>query len=176
MSKLTFAGWLKIQINHMSDTSTLSLSNLAQIADESQPRLYPFILCYAIETNAVKHLFKCVSDKDILTEYEAVARISNGKSLVALSQTKRKKLPWSYNKLLASWDAAYNMPKTVNDSKKLRWRTSKKLQNDKRISNACVYKALGLNKGNVNAYLKYGDTSKVSLDNATAIMKYLYAA
>ena len=34
---------------------------------------------------------------------------------------------------------------------------------------------LGLNRGNVNAYMKHGDVSKMSLQNATRIMKYLMA-
>ena len=66
-------------------------------------------------------------------------------------------------------------PETQAESKRLRWEKSRQLQLQKGVSVARICNELGLNRGNVNAYMKHGDVSKMSLQNATRIMKYLMA-
>ena len=51
----------------------------------------------------------------------------------------------------------------------------KYLQQEKNVSTYRVYTDLGLNHGNVNAYLKYGDISNVSLEVAEKVLEYLAA-
>ena len=43
----------------------------------------------------------------------------------------------------------------------------------KNMSNYRIYKELNLNPGNANAFLKYGDVSKVSLDTARKILAFV---
>ena len=50
-----------------------------------------------------------------------------------------------------------------------------KLQKEKNISNYRIYKDLELNPGNINAYLKHGDPSKLSLATARKTLDYLEA-
>ena len=47
------------------------------------------------------------------------------------------------------------------------------LQQEKRITNYAVYKALKLNPGNANAFLKNGDVSKLSLDTVRRILEFV---
>ena len=47
------------------------------------------------------------------------------------------------------------------------------LQQEKEITNYAVYKALNLNPGNTNAFLKNGDVSKLSLDTVRRILEYV---
>jgi hypothetical protein len=47
------------------------------------------------------------------------------------------------------------------------------LQKPKVVSNYRLYSDLRLNPGNFNAWLKYGDPNKVSLDTARRTVKYL---
>ena len=92
----------------------------------------------------------------------------------ALSGQYDDSLPREYGKFLTSYRVSYNRPETVKDSKCMRWERSCALQLEKGVTTADIYRALGLNAGNVNAYLKHGDTDKVSLQNAADIMNYLY--
>ena len=48
-------------------------------------------------------------------------------------------------------------------------------QSQKGITNYRVYKALNLNPGNINAYLKNCDTSKVSLDTVRNVLAFVNA-
>ena len=43
----------------------------------------------------------------------------------------------------------------------------------KSVSNYRIYKEMNLNPGNVNAFLKNEDTSKVSLDTARKILAFV---
>lgn len=47
------------------------------------------------------------------------------------------------------------------------------LQQEKEITNYAVYKALNLNPGNANAFLKNGDVSKLSLDTVRRILEFV---
>ncbi len=47
------------------------------------------------------------------------------------------------------------------------------LQQEKRITNYAIYKALKLNPGNANAFLKNGDVSKLSLDTVRRILEFV---
>ena len=47
------------------------------------------------------------------------------------------------------------------------------LQQEKGITNYAVYKALKLNPGNANAFLKNGDVSKLSLDTVRCILEFV---
>ena len=48
-------------------------------------------------------------------------------------------------------------------------------QSQKGITNYRVYKSLNLNPGNLNAYLKNCDTSKVSLDTVRNVLAFVNA-
>ena len=47
------------------------------------------------------------------------------------------------------------------------------LQQEKGITNYAIYKSLKLNPGNVNAFLKNGDVSKLSLDTVRCILEFV---
>ena len=47
------------------------------------------------------------------------------------------------------------------------------LQQERSITNYRLYTDLNLNPGNLNAWLKHGDSSKISLANARRVMHYL---
>jgi len=47
------------------------------------------------------------------------------------------------------------------------------LKEKKGVSNYRIYKDLGLNSGNANAFIKNGDTSKVAVNTAERMLEYL---
>ena len=67
----------------------------------------------------------------------------------------------------------------VNRTRQWRWLETQKFSNasvidlqKKKLTNYRLYTDLKLNPGNVNAWLKHNDSSKMSLDCARQIYKY----
>jgi hypothetical protein len=159
----------------MSGEKTISVNKLADYLQEDNPRLAEPLLLYAMETGIARRLFGRIRDEEILAEYRAVIGICKERSILALDETERESLPWGYQKLLATWKSVEEKNKRVVRSKKMRLEKTLELMESRNVNNAQIYHALDLNPGNTNAYLKHGDVSKFSLENATKIMKYLYA-
>jgi hypothetical protein len=175
MSTITFVGWLKSELSRMSGGGPLRLKRLVNLAQIEIPRLAPLLLFYAIETDRVDHLLAAVDDEELGNEYREVLVLCKGRKFNALPDTIQNRLPWSYRKLIASWKAVRDKNSNRSHSKELRLNRTLALKEEKGVTNAQIYQTLGLNPGNVNAYLKHRDVSKVSLETATNIMKYLYA-
>jgi len=175
MSRLTFLGWLKLELERMSGLKTIGIHKLAVLAQEDNSRIAEPLLLFAIETNSTSRLMSYIDESQIKQEYLDVIGLCSDKSILQLSKAAEEALPWSYRKLLSNWRAADNRAQHIEDSKRMRLERSLQLMKEKNVSNAQVYQALNLNRGNTNAYFKHKDTSKLSLDNSTRIMKYLYA-
>jgi len=176
MSRITFSGWLKLELVRMSGRKTVSIHKLAVLSQEDNPRLAEPLLLFAMETGTVPRLMSHTKDQQTEEEYRQVLAVCGDRSITTLNGEQRDALPWGYKKLLESWQAAEERPQHIEESKRMRLDRSLQLMREKGVSNAQVYHALNLNPGNTNAYFKHGDTSKVSLENATKIMKYLYMA
>ncbi|MDR2714586.1 MAG: hypothetical protein LBB42_03545 [Coriobacteriales bacterium] len=177
MRRPVFARWIRRELLSLANTETFSLRKLAAAAQNDNPRLAEPLLLYAHATNKTKRLLEFIYKKEIFSSYETVLALVKERNLetLALDKHSADKLPKEYRKFLTSYRAAYQKPENNNKSKQLRWERSKALQLEKGVSTAEVYNALALNAGNVNAYLKHGALDKLSLENATAVMKYLYS-
>ena len=176
MRRPVFNRWIKRQVLEIAGTDSFSLRKLAATAQKENPRLIEPLLLYSITAGQVGRLISFMYKDGVLESYKSVLPILQGIDLeeAALSGQLDDSLPREYGKFLKSYRASYNRPETTKDSKRMRWERSRILQLEKGISTADIYRALGLNAGNVNAYLKHGDTDKVSLQNATDIMNYLH--
>lgn len=178
MRRPTFERWIAREIQHLSGSDSLNLRKLAAMAQDSTPRLVEPLFLYAFETGKIEALLDYLWRDDVRASYKYVLEMledQDSMQATALSEGGLGLLPRDYSKHLASFRAAYNRPETDAESKRMRWERSRDLQLKKGISNADIYNALGLNPGNVNAYMKHGALDKVSLQNSTDIMKYLYA-
>ncbi|NCB52171.1 MAG: hypothetical protein EOM54_09860 [Clostridia bacterium] len=82
-------------------------------------------------------------------------------------------MPEEYKKVWRSYLNKKNRLQNDNHTKDLMRNKVVKLQKAKGVSNYRLYADLGLNPGNFNAWLKYGDPNKVSLDTARRTVKYL---
>lgn len=178
MRRPTLNRWLKKEILILSAERRFSLRRLAALAQNEQPRLAAPLFLYCYETESLETLYGFVYDPETMTQYRIVESMLDGKNLsnVALDANIPDGLPRDYSKHLTSFAAAYHAPETAAESKRLRWERSHALQLEKGIPTAQIYRALGMNPGNVNAYMKHGDIGKVSLEGATAIMRYLISA
>ena len=176
MRRPVFSRWIKKQVLEIADTESINLRKLAAAAQKEKPRLVEPLLLYAVAVGHVDRLIGFIYRDNVRESYEKVLAVISGIDLeeAARSGQSDDSLPREYGKFLASYRASYKWPETVKDSKRMRWERSRALQLEKGVSAAEIYRALGLNAGNVNAYLKHGDTDKISLQHATDIMDYLY--
>ena len=78
-----------------------------------------------------------------------------------------------YFKVYASYAAERATAERENRLKILMRDRAVELKEEKHISGYKIYKTLGLNPGNANAYLKHGDASKVSLATARRILDFV---
>lgn len=81
-------------------------------------------------------------------------------------------LPEGYRKVWRSYCSVRDAALADNDTKELIHRRVLELQQKKKLTNYRIYTDLKLNPGNVNAWLKHNDSSKMSLDCARQIYKY----
>ena len=177
MRRPVFERWIRRELLSLANTDSFSLRKLAASAQNDNPRLAEPLLLYAYATNQIKRLLELIYKEEVLTSYKEILALLKEKNLKVLALDKRssEKLPKEYRKFMTSYRSAYQKPESNNKSKQLRWERSRLLQLEKGVNTAEIYHALALNAGNVNAYLKHGALDKLSLENATAVMKYLYS-
>jgi len=177
MRRPTLERWIKRQILSLAKTESFNMRKLAASAQDENPRLAEPLLLYAYATGKTERLLSFVWKGDLRCSYEDALNAIAGRDLTdtALNRRSVDGLTREYRKFLTSYRIAYRKPESNNESKQLRWERSRTLQLQKGVSTAEIYQSLGLNAGNVNAYLKHGALDRISLQNATDIMKYLFA-
>jgi len=173
MRKLSFKGFLARYLQELSGQSSLRLSHLARQAASENPRLRESLLLYAAVVGSTRTLLAALQEGRLKREYSRLLSLGN---LEYLLQSDDQRLPDRYRKVYRSYLSVCDRQSADNHTKQLMWQKVKKLQNEKRVSNYRVYTDLQLNPGNANAFLKHGDTSKLSLNTAREVLHYLEAA
>jgi hypothetical protein len=130
---------------------------------------------YAIATKRIEKLRRYIYNETWMDEFTMVEKNLRTGDFNNLSDTDMNRIPERYRKAIKSYQAAYNKINVRNSSKHMRWEKTVKLQKMKGVSNADIYRGLGLDAGNINAYLKNGDVDRISLSTATEIMNHLIA-
>jgi hypothetical protein len=176
MRRPTFGRWIRRLILDLANTDSFNIRKLTAAAQKDKPRLTAPLFFYAYDHGTIDKLLELIWKDDLRRTYKEVLTLLHGAELTTIALKKRDaaNLPAEYLKILNSYRAAYNKNETTKASKKMRWEKSHALQLEKGVNTAEIYHALGLNAGNVNDYLKHGSLDKVSLENATSIMKFLY--
>jgi len=175
MRRPNFRGWVTRELAYLSGENTLNLRRLAYLAQTSEPRLRERLILYAIATTQTERLKSYLFRENMINELDELTGILTGHDFDDPEGFEATNLPPRYRKALISFKSAYARIDTRNDSKRLRWEKSIQLQKEKGVSNARIAQDLSLDPGNVNSYLKHGATERLSLQNATRIMKYLYS-
>lgn len=177
MRRPSLARWLKRHILHLTGGSAFSMRRAAAAAQGNAPRAAAPLLLLAVEEGRLASLMGFVYREDVRQSFTEAAQALEGTDLerAALSGVPIAGLTREYQKHLDSFRADYFAPETRAESKRIRLVRSRALQLEKGVPTSQVCAVLGLNRGNVNDYLKNGSLEKVSLENADAIMKYLAA-
>lgn len=157
MREITFKGYLQKQLCVLSDCNSKSLYKFARLA-EHNARLRDALCVYL-------HFYASEKLKSQLRK-----RFDYLKPLSALNP---EQLTQSQSEYKTIYENFLNQKNAKQNDDKLKAMMQKKIvevQMEKGITNYRIYKALDLNPGNVNAFLKYGDVSKVGVNTARKIL------
>lgn len=163
MTKISFKGWLAGEIRILAPGEELRPASLARAA-EANPRLTEYAVLYLLETGR---------------EAPAGSILSSDRSKLAYSYMQggsfsdEESVPQRYRKTLASWRARRDRSALTAESKASRLAANVRLKERTGSRVAQMSRDLGINKGNLNAYFKYEDPSKLSLETATRVFRYL---
>ena len=108
----------------------------------------------------------------IAAEYERLSNRYSLEQMLVLLEKQSSELPEGYWKVWRSYCSVRDSALADNDTKELIHRWVLELQQKKKLTNYRLYTDLKLTPGNVNAWLKHNDSSKMSLDCARQIYKY----
>ena len=171
MRKLTFEGFLKQYVAELSGVQTASVHKLADRMAEN-PRLKEPLFLYALTLDKVDLLLRYTVNSAVVAEYERLSDRYSLAQMLLLLEKQSPELPEGYRKVWRSYCSVRDAVLADNDTKELIHRRVLELQQEKKLTNYRIYTDLRLNPGNVNAWLKHNDSSKMSLDCARQIYKY----
>ncbi len=176
MMRLTFEGFLGSYVKYLSGENTLALPRLVRLLS-TEPRLVEPLVLWAVTTGRGGRLAWLVKDDDALaSEVGLVGRLASEGRLESVLDSADPLLRPEYSKVRRSYVARRNAP--ARDARlKLDARARVlTLMAEKGMSQYRMAKDLGLNPGNLNAFLVQGDSRKLGLDKAYALVRYLEAA
>ena len=164
MRELTFKGYLQQQLCELSDCNSKSLYKFARLA-ESNARLKNVLCLYLadfVPENLKNQL--CKRFPYVAIECER------------LSGVPHEQLGESLSEYVTIYENYLNRKNTKANEDKIKALMQKRiveLQEEKGITNYRIYKSLNLNPGNVNAFLKNGDVSKMGLNTVRKILEFV---
>ncbi len=171
MRKLTFEGFLKQYVAELAGVQTASVHKLADCLDEN-PRLKEPLFLYALAFDKVDLLLRYTVNSAVVAEYERLSDRYSLAQMLLLLENQSPELPEGYLKVWCSYCSVRDAALADNGTKELIHRRVLELQQKKKLTNYRLYKDLKLNPGNVNAWLKHNDSSKMSLDCARKTYQY----
>jgi len=172
MRALTLHGFLSQYVRDLSPTDTGSLYKLSKEA-AANPRLREPLFLYAVSSNKADLLLQATKDDQLNAEYANMLASFDRASLFHALESGDPMLPEGYRKVYRSYVSVRDRVKTESHTKELLLQKIRRLQKEKRVTNYRIYTDLSLNHGNLSAYLKHGDLSKVSLETARRVVEYL---
>lgn len=171
MRKLTFKGFLASYVKELSCAGTVNLRTLAGEAASTNFRLRAPLLLYAVVHGKTALLRKHLMENDCADELLQMLELLDASDVVDLLE--QGKLPEAYLKIWNSFLVRQNRPQNDDALKAAMREKILQLQKAKGCSNYRLYRDLKLNPGNINSWLKNGDSSKVSYQTAQRIITYM---
>ena len=105
-------------------------------------------------------------DVALRADYDRLVSQYTVAAMTELLEQASPELPVEYHKVWHSWQAD-------NHTKELMRQKVKRLQMKTGVTNYRIYTDLKLNPGNLNVWLKYGDSEKVNLKTARMVLQYV---
>ena len=168
---LTFRGFLQQYCQELTGLQTTSLKKLCQAAATDAPRAAEPLFLLAVKEGRVPYLVRAAAGTPLESRYERWAGLlSASKSLDAMLDDPCT--PLRLRKVRAAYESKRD---AVLADRKISARMREKTLASMERRGLTAYRIcsdLGLNLGNVYAYLGKGDVTKVSRNTARAIMEY----
>jgi len=176
MRTLSFPGYLESYVLRLSGGKTLAVKELAAMAAK-EPRLVEPLLLWAVETGRSPNLCRLLEDGSRMArELGTLESLKRQQTLELALTSVDSPLGPEYRKVWHSYLVRANAPKRDAQLKLEARRRVLELEATKSVSRYRMAKDLGLNPGNLHAYLAQGNASKLSLDRALSLVDYLEAA
>ena len=172
MKRLTFKGFLRKYVRALSGMETNDLRRLAAEVSSNYRLVEPLVL-FAMSVNRLGFLQRVAKDMVLVKAVQLFLEIEDWEGMLHKLENSDDSIPYEYHKVYNSYISVRDRSKAKNHTKELMHTRIKYLQKEKNVSTYRLYTDLGLNHGNVNAYIKYGDASKVSLEVAEKVLDYL---
>lgn len=173
MRELTFKGFLTQYVKQLSKQDTNSLYKLAEEAYSTNPRLREPLFLYALYAQKMDVLLRAAKEPWLYSKYHQMAEQYTADTMTELLQQGSEQLPVEYQKVWRSYCSQKNKGLADNHTKELMRQKVKRLQEKNGVTNYRIYTDLKLNPGNLNAWLKHGDSDKVSLETARTTLRYV---
>ena len=171
MRELTLKGFLTQYVKKLSFSNTLNMKLLSVEAMSINPRLQAPLVLYAVVTDKTHQLKKCLSESG--TTEEMLKELSSLSQDHLEIQLQSMDLPEEYRKVWNSFLVAHNAPLRDEELKSAMREKILRLQKTNSCSNYRIYADLKLNPGNINSWLKDGESRKVSYQTAQKILEYI---
>ena len=173
MRELTFEGFLTRYVHQLSREGTNSVYKLAKEAGTDNPRLREPLALYASWKGKESLLLQAAKQPELRNFYAQFFATFNRDSLEKALEQQDPTIPEEYRKVWRSYQSMKNRLSAEDHTKELMRGKLKRIQEKKRISNYRIYTDLHMNPGNLNAWLKHGDSGKVSLATARKALQYV---
>lgn len=176
MRRLTFGGFLDANVRHLSGEDTLALRRLTPLLP-AEPRLAEPLLLWATVTGRSERLARQLGgNEELLSELRQLVSLSEAGRLEEALASEDSRLRPEYSKAWRSYVVRRDAP--ARDARlKLEARERiLALEAEKGVSRYRMAKDLGLNPGNLHAFLSQGDPKKLALEKAYRLVDYLEAA
>ena len=175
MRRLTFEGFLDSYVRHLSGADTRSLARLLSLLP-TNPRLGEPLVLWAVVTGRDRRLRASTDLKPALrADLEALSLLQARGLLEAALGSADPRLRPGYTK---TWNSYVSRRDAPDRDARLKLEARSRvleLQGEKHVSQYRMAKDLGLNPGNLNAFLVQGDPRKLGLANAVRLVKYVDA-
>ncbi|PKQ16497.1 MAG: hypothetical protein CVT67_05030 [Actinobacteria bacterium HGW-Actinobacteria-7] len=176
MRRLTFAGYLKFYVPYLADSDSLALSRLWE-QTTSHPRATEPLLLLAAVTGRSDALAAQVSAAPALAaELDLLAELTATGALESSLADADPRLGSEYLKVWRSYVVRRDAHLRDADLKRLARQRVLELEATRHVTRYRMAKDLGLNPGNLHAFLALGNVTKLSLDHAYELVEYLQAA
>lgn len=176
MRRLTFGGYLEFYVQYLAATETLALPKLTALLP-SEPRLAEPLLLWAAKTGRDRKLSKLLEGQSALQEgLRTLVSLEEHHRLESALSAEDPVLRPEYSKVWRSYVARRDAPARDEELKLEARKRVLALEVAKGVTRYRMAKDLGLNPGNLHAFLAQGNPSKLSLSRAFELVGYLEAA
>lgn len=176
MRQLTFKGFLEAYVRHLSGRRTGSLTELTALLDSNKRLREPLVL-WAVETKRSERLSRLLPDDErVQSELRLLTSFGEAGQLEELLSRKDSGLRPEYLKV---WQSYVVRRDAHTRDERLKLEARKKdlaLESTRQVSRYRMANDLGLNQGNLHAFLSQGNPSKLSLRRAYELVDYLESA